>query len=150
MAYVTVPKDFSMVARKQAFGLTVRQIVAVIIAGVVCLPLYFLLQPVVGEFALYIIILIATPVFLMGFYKSKDGRKLERIILNYINVRYKKPRVRPYQTQNIYRNVSITNEIQEVLEIAQANNEDKENRPIQNPTKKFKKKDNKAREKGKG
>ena len=41
------------------------------------------------------------PAFLLAMYE-KDGLPFERVICNIIRVKFTRPGIRPYQTQNIY------------------------------------------------
>ena len=84
MAYVTVPKDLTKVKNKVAFNLTKRQIVCITIAA-------------------------ALPAFLFGMYE-KDGMPLEKILLNIITVRFRRPHVRRYETENLYMQEEKTDE----------------------------------------
>lgn len=115
MPYVTVPRDLSKVKNKLAMGMTKRQLMGIAAAGAVSLPVYFLLRPL-GDLALYLAVLPAVPFFLLGFYRAPDGRPLEVVVRNYVQVRYKQPRVRPYQTGNIYEKLAILQQIEEVFE----------------------------------
>ncbi|MEG1687141.1 MAG: PrgI family protein [Angelakisella sp.] len=114
MPYVTVPRDLSKIKNKIALGLTKRQLLAIIAAGGISIPLYLLLMQPLGDLALYVAILPAVPCFLFGFYRGSDGRPLEQVLGNYIKVRYRLPRVRPYQIQNIYASLAVMQQIQEV------------------------------------
>ena len=46
-------------------------------------------------------VLFMLPAFLFAMYE-KDGMPLEKVLLNIINVKLKKPAVRRYETKNIY------------------------------------------------
>lgn len=116
MPYVTVPRDLSTVKNKLAMGLTLRQLLAVGTAGVLCLPIYLLTMGALGDLAIYVAVIPAIPCFLVGFYQSKDGRHFDAVMGNYIQVRYKQPRVRPYQTQNIYASLAAMHQIEEVVQ----------------------------------
>lgn len=126
MPYVNVPKDFSNVEAKVVFGLTKRQLIAAAAGLGTCLPIYFFLSPKIGDMALILIVMIATPIFMFGFYKSPDGRRPEKIFANYVRVRYQLPRIRPYMAENIYANIELANKIQEVINDANDNRENEE------------------------
>lgn len=114
MPYVEVPRDLSTVKNKIAMGLTKRQLLSILAAGVLCLPVYFLFQSL-GKLAIYIAVLPAIPCFMVGFYTAKDGRPLEKVLLNYIEAQYRRPRRRPYQTKNIYTQLAWQAQITEVI-----------------------------------
>lgn len=118
MPYVTVPRDLSKVKNKVVLGLTKRQLLSVLAAGALCIPLYLLLFTL-GELAIYIAVLPAVPCFIFGFYAAKDGRPLENVLKCYIDARYRRPRHRPYRTQNAYRQLMYMQLIQEVMDDAQ-------------------------------
>lgn len=121
MPYVEVPRDLSKVKNKVAMGMTKRQIISIAAAGLICAPLFWLLQGL-GGLALYIAILPAIPSFMFGFYTARDGRPLEKVLSNYIEVRYKRPRRRIYQTKNIYAQLARQAQITEVIHGADETN----------------------------
>ena len=50
------------------------------------------------------------PLFMFAIYE-KDGRPLEKILMNMIQVKFKRPGIRLYQTENFY--AAIQKEINE-------------------------------------
>lgn len=111
MAYVQVPKDLTKVKTKVMFNLTKRQLICFGIAGVLAIPTYFLTRNTLGTtLAACVMILIALPFFLFAVYE-KDGRPLEKILMNIFRQKIKRPGVRPYQTDNFY--AAIQEEIYE-------------------------------------
>lgn len=102
MAYVPVPKDLSKVKNKVLFNLTLRQIICFVLAALVGLPFYFLTKGIIGtDVAATIMVVLMVPFFLFALYE-KDGLPLEKIILNYIQMK-QNPKVRLYKTENIYQ-----------------------------------------------
>ena len=102
MAYVTVPKDLTKVKNKVAFNLTKRQIVCITIAAAFGIPFFFLTRDYLGiTNAATGMVILMVPAFLFGMYE-KDGMPLEKILLNIITVRFRRPHVRRYETENIY------------------------------------------------
>ena len=102
MAYVTVPKDLTHVKRKVLFGLTKRQIVCFGVALLMGLPLFFLLRGSVPTSAAALVMIFAMlPGLLFGLYE-KHGQPLEVVIGQIIRNRFTMPKVRPYQTNNLY------------------------------------------------
>ena len=102
MAYVSVPKDLTKVKNKVAFNLTRRQIICFGAAGAVGIPFYFLTRNTAGDSAAMMgMVLIMIPAFLFAMYE-KDGMPLEKVLMNIITVRYKRPLVRRYETENMY------------------------------------------------
>ena len=102
MAYVPVPKDLSKVKTKVAFNLTKRQILCFSVALLMGLPLFFLLKDSAGtSLAAMAMIVVMLPCFLVAMYE-KHGQPLEVVIKNIIQTKFTRPKVRPYQTENLY------------------------------------------------
>lgn len=102
MPFVSVPKDLAKVKTKVAFNLTKRQIVCFGLGGLAGIPAYILTRGSIGnETAALLMIGLMMPFFLFGTYE-KDGRPLEKILKNYLDVRFLRPPQRPYQTDNGY------------------------------------------------
>jgi hypothetical protein len=102
MAYVSIPKDLTRVKTKFALGLTRRQIVCFGSAAVLGLPLFFLLRGhVPTSAAAFLMILVMVPWFLFAMYE-RNGQPLERYLRCIIAVRFIRPKVRTYQTNNLY------------------------------------------------
>ncbi|HWP51240.1 MAG TPA: PrgI family protein [Clostridia bacterium] len=120
MPYVKVPKDLSGVQAKLMFGLTKRLLIVTLLAVVVYLPLYFFARSIIGGWALGVLMLLAAPPFVWGLYPVRDSRPIEKIVLNYLRVRFFRSRIRPYRTENLYAGMELAGKIQEVIEDADA------------------------------
>ena len=102
MAYVPVPKDLSKVKTKVAFNLTKRQILCFSVALLMGLPLFFLFKDSAGtSLAAMAMIVVMLPCFLVAMYE-KHGQPLEVVVKNIIQTKLTRPKVRPYQTENLY------------------------------------------------
>lgn len=102
MAYVSVPKDLTKVKNKVAFNLTKRQIICIGIAATIGLPFYFLTRNVLGTSnAATIMVLLMLPAFMFAMYE-KDGMHLEQVLMNIITVKFLKPDIRRFETENLY------------------------------------------------
>ena len=102
MAYVTVPKDLTAVKTKVVLNLTKRQLICFAVAGVVGIPLFFLLKSKFNASAATIcMILVMLPAFLMAMYE-KHGQPLEKVLWHILQVSFLRPKQRPYQTNNFY------------------------------------------------
>ena len=102
MAFVSVPKDLTKIKNKVVLNLTKRQLICLVAAAAVGLPFYFLTKNYIGTSnAATGMVILMLPAFLFAMYE-KDGMPLEKILLNMINVKLKKPAVRRYETKNIY------------------------------------------------
>ena len=102
MPYVPVPKDLNTVKTKVAFNLTKRQLICFSLAAAVGVPIYFLTRGILGTTgAVFLLLAAALPFFFFAMYE-KNGQPLEKILKNFYNTRFKRPKVRPYQTNNLY------------------------------------------------
>lgn len=102
MAYVSVPKDLGKVKNKVILNLTARQVACFAIAAVMGLPFYFLTKDLLGTGNAGVgMVLLMLPAFLAAMYE-KDGLPLERVLLNIISVRLRRPAVRRYEVRNFY------------------------------------------------
>lgn len=102
MAFVSVPKDLTKIKNKVVMNLTKRQLICLGIAAALGLPFYFLTKDFIGtNGAATGMVVLMLPAFLFAMYE-KDGMPLEKVLLNIINVKLKKPAVRRYEIKNIY------------------------------------------------
>lgn len=102
MAYVNVPKDLSRVKSKVMFNLTGRQLVCFGCGALIGVPLFFLLKGYTGtSAATLLMVLVMLPFFMLAMYE-KNGQPLEKVLKNFIQVRFVRPKQRPYQTDNFY------------------------------------------------
>lgn len=102
MAYVPIPKDLTKVKTKFALGLTKRQLVCFIAAAAMGLPLFFLLRGIIPtSAAAMLMIMVMLPFFLLAMYE-KHGQPLEKVVKDIIETKFSRPKVRPYQTDNLY------------------------------------------------
>ena len=102
MAYVSVPKDLTKVKNKLAFNLTRRQLICIGIGAAMGIPFYFLTRNVIGmSNAATVMVLLMLPAFMFAMYE-KDGQPLEEILMNIIRVKFLRPSVRKYETENYY------------------------------------------------
>lgn len=102
MAYVSVPKDLTKVKNKVAFNLTKRQLICIGIGATMGIPSYFLLRNVMGNSnAATVMVLLMLPEFLFAMYE-KDGMHLEDVLMHMIRVKFLRPPVRKYETENYY------------------------------------------------
>lgn len=101
-AYISVPRDFSKVKSKVAFNLTARQLVCFGAAAVVVVPLFFVLRDTAGNSGATLgMMAVMLPMFFLAMYQ-KNGQPTEKILRYYLQARFVRPKVRPYQTRNYY------------------------------------------------
>ena len=119
MAYVTIPKDLSRIQSKVLFGLTKRQVICFGAAALVGVPLFFLAKASLGTpTAALCMILVMLPFFLFAMYE-KNGQPLEVFLGHLIQNKFIRPKVRIYQTNNLYSALVRQSELeQEVKRIA--------------------------------
>ena len=122
MAYVTVPKDLTKIKSKMLFGLTKRQLVCFGSAALVGVPLFFLSKGSMGTTsAALCMILVMLPFFLFAMYQ-RNGQPLEVFLGHLIENKFIRPKVRIYQTNNLYSALVRQYELeQEVRKIAGKN-----------------------------
>ena len=102
MPYVNVPNDLSKIKTKIAFNLTKRQLICFGIGAAIGVPTYLLIRQAIGNTgALFAMLAIMLPAFLLAMYE-KDGLPFEKVIRNIIRVKFTRPGIRPYRTENIY------------------------------------------------
>ena len=112
MAYVTIPKDLSRIESKVLFGLTKRQVIC-FGAAALCM------------------ILVMLPFFLFAMYE-KNGQPLEVFLGHLIQNKFIRPKVRIYQTNNLYSALVRQYELeQEVRKIAGKNGKTRKNSKAQ-------------------
>lgn len=119
-----VPKDLTRVKSKVMLNLTKRQLICFGLAGLVGVPFYLLTKDVLGSTtAATLMILIALPFFFFAMYE-KDGRPLEKVLMDIVRAKLILPGVRPYKTQNFY--AAIQEEIYEKEVLGIGNDKGKE------------------------
>ena len=102
IAYVTIPKDLSKVQSKILFGLTKRQVICFGAAAIIGVPLFFLTKGALGTTtAALCMILVMLPFFLFAMYE-KNGQPLEVFLGHLIENKFIRPKMRIYQTNNLY------------------------------------------------
>ena len=119
MAYVPVPKDLTKVKTKVAFNLTKRQLVCFGCGALIGVPLFFLTKGALGTTtAALCMILVMLPFFLFAMYE-KNGQPLEVFLGHLIQNKFIRPKVRIYQTNNLYSALVRQSQLeQEVKRIA--------------------------------
>lgn len=133
-------KDITKIKKKEIGKFTKRQIVFFIIAGVVGIPVFFFLRPLIGSStALMIMVTIMMPFFIMAIYE-KNGVPAEVIIQRKIHFMYKQKKIRPYKIENSdTRKMEIAEIKKEIRELERKGNGGKESKSTQKRKKENKK-----------
>lgn len=118
MPYVPVPKDLNKIKTKVAFNLTKRQLICFSLAALFGVPTYFFTRIFFGTTgAAMALLIVALPFFFFAMYE-RNGQPLEKYLKNYINTKYRRPKVRPYKTNNIYsaieRQIKLEKEVEKI------------------------------------
>ena len=106
MAYAEIPRDVLKIKRRVVAGLTKRQLVCILIAAAIGLPLFFLLRkPLGSSTAAYVMVFAMIPAMLFAFYEH-CGLPLERYLRDMLRVMFFRPKQRPYRTENYYEKLN--------------------------------------------
>lgn len=118
-AYISVPRDLSKVKTKVFMNLTKRQLICFGAAALVGVPLFFVLKGTGNiSFACMGMIVVMMPMFFLAMFE-KDGQPLEVVAKHFIESRFIRPKVRPYQTDNYYaalmREAEVEKEVKRIV-----------------------------------
>ena len=99
-AFISVPRDLSKVKTKVFMNLTKRQLICFGAGALIGVPLFFVLKSTGNiSFAAMGMIVVMMPMFFLAMYE-KDGQPLEVVAKHFYESRFKRPKVRPYKTNN--------------------------------------------------
>jgi len=102
MIDIRIPKEIRKYKEKLFFGLTARQFVCTVIAGVINIPLYFYSRQYLGDdLASWLVIAIAIPIMLAGYF-SYNEMPFEEFLITVIKFEFIYPQKRKYVTENLY------------------------------------------------
>ena len=118
-AYVPVPRDLTRVKTKVFFNLTKRQLICFGAALVIGIPTFFVVKRTGNvSLAAMAMIVVMLPLFFLAMYE-KDGQPLEVIAGHFIQAKFIRPKVRPYQTNNYYdalvRQYQLEKEVERIV-----------------------------------
>lgn len=119
-AYIPVPRDLTRVKTKVFFNLTKRQLICFSMAALLGLPLFFWVKSFGNvSLASLIMIIVMLPLFFLAMYERKDGQPLEVIAGHFIQSKFIRPKIRPYQTNNYYdvlmRQYELEKEVEKIV-----------------------------------
>ena len=115
--FVSVPRDLTRVKEKIVFGLTKRQIICFSLGALVGVPLFFVTKKMTENISASTLAMMAVmmPFFFVALYE-KDGMNCEAILRHMIVWRFKRPRIRPYRTENYYAALMRQRKLKEEVE----------------------------------
>lgn len=115
-AFISVPRDLSRVKTKVFMNLTKRQLFCFGAGALVGVPLFFVLKST-GNISLAAMgmIVVMMPMFFLAMYE-KDGQPLEVVAKHFYEARFKRPKVRPYKTNNYYAAVMRQYQVEKEVE----------------------------------
>ena len=102
MIEIKIPKEIRDYKEVIFAGLNLRQIISLIIAFAVNVPLYIYTKKYLGdELTSWLVMFTGVPVFLIGFIKF-DGMPFEKYFKIMLRFNFLVPRKRKYKVENIY------------------------------------------------
>ena len=118
-AYIPVPRDLTRVKTKVFFNLTKRQLICFGSAALIGVPIFFLVKGTGNvSLAALTMMIVMLPLFFLAMYE-KDGQPLEVIAEHFIQAKFIRPKVRPYQTNNYYdalvRQYQLEKEVERIV-----------------------------------
>lgn len=101
-SYISVPRDLTKVKSKIMFNLTKRQLICFSVAALIGVPSFFLLKSIGNSsMAAMGMMVIMMPLFFLAMYE-KNGQTLEVFLGHFIEANFRRPKQRPYKTNNYY------------------------------------------------
>ena len=105
--YISAPRDFSKVKSKVFFNLTKRQIIWFSLGAMIGVPTFFLIKRFGNVTVATLGMMISMmPLFFLAMYE-KNEQPLEVYIEHFIEATFKRPKIRPYKSQNYYALLEI-------------------------------------------
>ena len=105
--YISVPRDFSKVKSKVCFNLTKRQLICFSLGAMIGVPTFFLIKRLGNTTVATLGMMISMmPLFFLAMYE-KNEQPLEVYIEHFIEATFKRPKIRPYKSENYYALLEI-------------------------------------------
>ena len=103
MAYVSVPKDMTEVKTRLIMNLTKRQVICFGAAAAVGAPLFLIFKDVIGNTGAMVLMIAAViPAFFFAIYNKDGVIPAEKFLLLVLRQMFFYPKIRVYQTTNMY------------------------------------------------
>lgn len=117
MGHVRVPRDIKKVKPKFLGPLSQRQTYSMGLGIGLGVLGYYISKPYIGASnAIFVLMVIMLPIVFCGLFE-KDNRYIEDMVRDFINVKFIRPGVRVFKTENLYRYMSNKIYDKEVLGI---------------------------------
>lgn len=101
MIEVKIPKEIRKYKEKIIGGFSIRQLLAFLVTGAIVSPIYIYLRKYIGDdITGYLIMIIAAPILLVGFYE-KDGLPFEKYVIYFLNYTFLVSQKRKYIVENV-------------------------------------------------
>lgn len=128
-SYISVPRDLTKVKSRVMFNLTKRQLLCFGTAVLIGVPSFFLMKTVMKtNTAVMAMMVIMMPFFFLAMYE-KNGQTLEVIAGHMIQALFKRPKERPFMTDNYYaalmRQAEAEREVEKVVRMAEREKSEK-------------------------
>ena len=105
--YISVPRDFSKVKSKVFFNLTKRQLICFSLGAMIGVPTFFLIKRFGNVTVATLGMMISMmPLFFLAMYE-KNEQPLEVYIEHFFEATFKRPKIRPYKSENYYALLEI-------------------------------------------
>lgn len=115
--YVKIPKDMDNIKDRFIWKFTKRQVVFLAIGFAIGFAVYWLTYKSLGtQTAIILFFCLACPFFLISAYEDKSTFTFDKIAANIIRHKIF-PKIRPYKTENIYRQITEAIEYKEEVEM---------------------------------
>lgn len=101
------------------FNLTKRQLLCFGAAALIGVPIFFLVKATGNvSLAALSMMIVMLPLFFLAMYE-KDSQPLEVVVEHFIQTKFVRPKVRPYQTDNYYdalmRQYKLEKEVERIV-----------------------------------
>lgn len=117
MFAVRIPNEIRAYKEKLAFGLTLRQLIASVIALVICVPLYVWGRKYLGDDVVsWIVIAVAIPVGGFGFIKV-NGMTFEKFVMAVVKTLVILPQRRKFKSINFFKEIEDKETSEELIGI---------------------------------
>jgi hypothetical protein len=100
MAYISIPKDLEKIKSKVVGIFSTRQLVSLVFAACVCIPLYFILQEAPQPVALTVSIFSGLPFLFLGMYE-RNGMPVEEWLKGWLDFSLLSGTVRVYKRPSL-------------------------------------------------